>query len=75
MDLRQGKIFRLNAIGATVVELLANGSTEALVASEISKRCGVEIALVSADIHTFLDALKRYDLVNEDRNFNPGESR
>ena len=67
LDLQHGKVFQLNAIGATVVELLANGCTEDRISHEISKRCEVEIAFVSADIHTFLASLKHYGLVNEDQ--------
>lgn len=67
LDLHHGKMFQMNAMGATVVELLANGSTEDRISLEISKRCGVEIAFVSADIHTFLASLKKYGLVDENQ--------
>jgi hypothetical protein len=66
LDLRHGKMFRMNGMGATVVELLAGGSTEDRISLEVSKRCGIEIAYVSADIHTFLASLKHYGLVDED---------
>lgn len=66
LDLQYGKVFQINGMGATVVELLADGSTEDRISVEVSKRCGVEIARVSADIRAFLDSLKRYGLVDED---------
>jgi hypothetical protein len=66
LDLRRGKVFQMNGMGATIVELLAEGSTEDRISLEVSKRCGVEIACVSADIHAFLDSLKHFGLVDED---------
>jgi coenzyme PQQ synthesis protein D (PqqD) len=66
LDLHHGKVFQMNGMGATVVELLANGSTEDRISVEISRRCGVDIAHVSADIHTFLASLKHFGLLDED---------
>jgi len=63
LDLRAGKMFRLNATGASIVELLTRGYTEDRIATEISERCGVDGALVCSDVHAFLTSLKEHGLV------------
>ncbi len=65
LDLQQGKMFRLNTTGATILELLARGYTEEHIAAEISRRCDVDSALASADVHSFLASLRNYSLLDE----------
>jgi hypothetical protein len=63
LDLRAGKMFRLNTTGASIIELLTKGYTEDRIATEISERCGVDGALVCSDVHAFLTSLKEHGLV------------
>ena len=65
LDLRAGKMFRLNTTGASIIELLTKGYTEDRIATEISVRCGVDGALVCTDVHAFLTSLKEHGLVME----------
>jgi hypothetical protein len=65
LDLHAGRMFRFNATGAAILDLLARGNTEEHIVTEIGARCGVDDALVSSEIHAFLVSLKNYDLVDE----------
>jgi len=66
LDILRGKMFRLNTTGAKILELLARGCTKESIASEISQSCGVDIGLVSADVHAFLAALRTAGLLDSD---------
>jgi hypothetical protein len=66
LDVHQGKIFRFNATGALILDLLARGCTEERIATEISQRCSVDSALSSADVHSFLASLRNHSLVKDD---------
>jgi DNA-binding CsgD family transcriptional regulator len=57
LDLRRGKLFRLNPTGATILELLVRGYGEERITAEISERCGVAPARVSTDVRSFLNSL------------------
>jgi Coenzyme PQQ synthesis protein D (PqqD) len=65
LDLQRGKMFRLNATGSTILELLVRGCAEEYIAAEISKRYGVELALASTDVQDFLASLKKNELIDE----------
>jgi Coenzyme PQQ synthesis protein D (PqqD) len=65
LDLRAGKMFRLNTTGASIIELLTKGYAEDRIATEISERCGVDSALVCSDVHAFLASLKEHGLVRD----------
>ena len=66
LDLDQGKMFRLNPTGAKILELVARGCTEVSIVTEISQTCGVDMGLVSADVHAFLAALRNGGLLQSD---------
>ncbi len=63
LDLRKGKIFRLNATGATIFELLVRGYEEEQIIADISNRCGIAPALVSRDVQDFLNVLASNNLL------------
>jgi hypothetical protein len=63
LDLRKGKIFRLNAVGATIFELLVRGSEEEQIVADISSRCGIAPALASRDLQEFLAVLAANNLL------------
>lgn len=65
LDLRQGKMFRLNITGATILGCVARGWTEQRIAAEISNRCGIDGALAFSDVLAFLASLKKYGLLLE----------
>jgi len=65
LDTRRGKIFRLNPIATLILELLASGSSEEQIATEIARRCDAEAKQVAEDVHGFLDSLLKEGLVTE----------
>lgn len=65
LDLEQGKMFRLNTLGATILEFLVRGWTEESIACEISERSRIDRALASSDVRAFLASLKTYGLLVE----------
>jgi Coenzyme PQQ synthesis protein D (PqqD) len=65
LDLCAGKMFRFNATGAAILELLAFGNTEDRIVAKIGERCGVDGSLVSSEVHAFLVSLKNFGLVDE----------
>ena len=66
LDVRRGKMFRLNPTGSTVVELLSRGWEENRISLEISMRYGMELAPASADVHEFLAVLRNHGLLDSD---------
>jgi hypothetical protein len=63
LDLRRGKIFRINPTGATILELLLRGYEKDRIAAELSERWGIDHQLAFADLQTFLDSLASNQLL------------
>lgn len=63
LDLRKGKIFRLNAVGATIFELLVRGCQEEAIVADISSRCEIAPVLASRDVKEFLAVLATNNLL------------
>jgi hypothetical protein len=63
LDLCRGQIFRCNATGAIVLELLARGLNQTQLVAEFSKLCNVPQACASEDVHEFLTTLSRLGLL------------
>ncbi len=57
LDLRRGKMFRLNPTAAAILELLGRGYTEQRIAAEMEGLCGVEAQLALRDVQAFLSSL------------------
>ncbi len=67
LDLSRGQIFRCNATGAILLELLARDLDEAAVVSEFSRLCQVPPPCASRDVRDFLSALSRLGLLQRPR--------
>ena len=65
LDIRQGQMFNLNPVGSRIVELLKTGSTDAAIASEISREFGIGRDVAEKDIHEFLQELKNHRLIED----------
>lgn len=63
LDLRKGKMFRLNATAAVIFELLVKGSEEEQIVADLSSRCGVASSLAQQDVQEFLDLLAANNLL------------
>ncbi len=63
LDLGRGQIFRCNATGAIVLELLARGFDQAELVSEFCRLCHVPSACALNDVRDFLATLSRLGLL------------
>src|ERR1051326_7052876 len=50
LDLRRGSMFRVNALGSRILDLLDAGEPLSRIAEQISAECGVELEVVQADV-------------------------
>lgn len=58
LDLRRGTMFRVNLLGAKVLDLLAEGDSPAQIAQKLSSEFGVALSEVEADVTEFIASLK-----------------
>lgn len=63
LDSVRGKVIRLNQTGAIIFAGIASGKTEAVLASELAARYGVNESHASADIRAFCLALLQHNLL------------
>lgn len=63
LDIDHGQMFRLNPVGALILESLAKGSTETETAKEISRQYCISEDIATADLREFLESLKKHNLV------------
>src|SRR4029077_6028313 len=64
LDIDRGQMFRLNPVGALILEALAKGSTETEIAKEISRQYSVSEEVAAADVREFLESLEQHKLVH-----------
>lgn len=58
LDLRGGKMFRVNLVGARVLDLLEQGDSKAEIARKLSDEFQLPLTEVQADVGTFVESLK-----------------
>lgn len=63
LDVRQGQMFNLNAVGSRILELLKSGSSEAEIVLTISHEFNADIEMVRTDVREFLDTLNTHNLL------------
>ena len=63
LDINQGKIFRLNGIGALIFERLKGGQTRSQIIANISREFEIPAGTVEADVIRFLESLESQGLV------------
>lgn len=63
LDINQGKIFRLNGIGALIFDRLKRRQTSTQIVNEISREFKVSAEIVEIDVIEFLESLQRQGLV------------
>ena len=69
LDIDHGQMFRLNPVGALILESLGKGCTEAEIAKEISRQYSIREKTVVADVREFVKSLEEHKLVQ----IHPGE--
>ena len=64
LDLRRGAMFRVNPIGARVLDLLDQGEPPAQIAKKLSTEFAVPLSDVEADVTEFVESLKTRGLLD-----------
>jgi hypothetical protein len=63
LDIDHGQIFRLNPVGALILESLGKGCAEAEIAKEIAHQYSISEETAVADVREFLKSLEEHKLV------------
>ena len=58
LDLRRGAMFRVNPLGARVLDLLDEGNSPAQIAEKLSVEFSVSLSEVQNDVNEFVESLK-----------------
>jgi hypothetical protein len=64
LDLRRGAMFRVNPLGARIIDLLAGQHSPREIADRISTEFGVERDVVQADVADFLRSLAAHGILD-----------
>jgi len=67
LDIDHGQMFRLNPVGALIVESLGKGCAETEVAKEISLQYSISEEIALADVREFLESLEEHKLVRTEQ--------
>jgi len=63
LDLRRGAMFRVNPLGARVLDLLDEGSSPAQIAANLSTEFAVPLSEVDTDVTEFVESLKAHGVL------------
>ena len=63
LDLKRGTLFRVNPVGAKVLDLLAQGNSQEQIAEKLSVEWQVAWSDVQADVGEFLESLKAHGVI------------
>ena len=63
LDVRHGQMFSLNIVGSKILEFIEHGRNEADIADEISRVYATTIEVVRADVHNFIEGLRKHSIV------------
>jgi hypothetical protein len=64
LDLRRGAMFRVNPLGARVLDLLDEGNSPAQIAETLSAEFAVALSDVQADVTEFVESLKAHGVLS-----------
>jgi hypothetical protein len=63
LDIDHGQMFRLNPVGALILDFLGKGRSEAEIAREIADQYNISLETARADMSEFLKSLEESNLV------------
>ncbi|MGH9511453.1 MAG: PqqD family protein [Terriglobales bacterium] len=63
LDIDQGKIFRLNEIGALILERVRQRQAKTQIVMEVSREFKISAQRVEVDVTEFLESLQRWGLL------------
>jgi hypothetical protein len=64
LDLRRGILFRLNPLGARVMDLLEHGDSPERIAARLSTEFQVSLSEVQSDVGDFIESLKARGVID-----------
>ena len=65
LDVGRGRMFCLNIVGSTILDLIGDGRDEAEIAAQVSSAYRVNIDRVRADVREFLQGMSLHGIVQE----------
>ena len=68
LDIREGKMFRMNFVGSRIVELLRTGILESEIVDRLAVEFAAERATIATDVRLFLEQLRRHHLLDDQEN-------
>lgn len=63
LDLKRGKLLRLNSTGSMILQHLQQGLSEGQIVNELSRVFGMSRETTMADLGAFLDAARQEELI------------
>jgi len=63
LDIDRGLMFRLNPVGALILEAIGKGCSEIEIAQEIAQLCSISEETAVADVREFVKSLKQHGVV------------
>jgi len=63
LDIDRGLMFRLNPLGALVLEAIAKGCTQIEIAKEIARQCDIGEETAASDVGEFVKSLEQHGIV------------
>ena len=64
LDIHNGKMFRLNPVGALILESIADGRSEGETADRVAHQYDIAEETALADVRDFLQSLEKLQLVS-----------
>jgi hypothetical protein len=68
LDIREGKMFRMNFVASRIVELLRMALSESEIVERLALEFAVERAAVATDVREFLEQMRRHHLLDSPKN-------
>jgi hypothetical protein len=68
LDVYQGQIFSINAVGSRILELLQQGLEEIQISRDIARVYEIDLGRARSDVQEFLNALKDRSIVLTTKN-------
>lgn len=66
LDLRRGKLLRVNVVGTKVLDLLEQGNSQTQIAEKLSAEFQIALSDAEADVSEFLALLKTQGVITGD---------
>lgn len=63
LDIDRGQMFRLNPVGALILDFLGKGRSEAEIAQEVADQYNISLEVARVDVREFLGSLEEHKLV------------